>query len=130
MTRELDSLLDQYLSRLASGAAGPGDALPSDPTVASELEPLLRAAQVLMAIPKPVLPVETRARIESQVLSAAAANPHLRPATNPGFRIALPGLRLAYSDLAAVFLVAILTMAALIGASANALPGTFLYPLK
>ena len=140
MTRELDSFLDQSLSQMkpnsvgangvGSGGIGVEGALPSDPEVAGELEPLLRAAETLMAVPKPAIPPEAGARIESQLLSAAAANPGLRPAKKPGFRIALPGWRLAYGDVVAVVFVAILALAALLGASARALPGTFLYPFK
>ena len=130
MTRELDSLLDQSLSQMVPSGTGAEGALPSDPEVAGELEPLLRVAESLMAVPKPAIPPEAGARIESQLLSAAAANPRLRPTKEPGFRLALPGLRLAYSSLAAAVVVAILAMAVLFGAAADALPGALLYPFK
>jgi hypothetical protein len=130
MTPEIDSLLDQYIAHLDSGGSRAGDVLTSNPEIDGELEPLLHAAQALAEIPKPVVPPETVTRIESRLLSAVAENPGLRPTKKPRFRFALPGLRLAYSDLAAVVLVAILALAVLVGASASSLPGTVLYPLK
>jgi len=137
---ELDSVLDQSLSQITPGkarfgnagsaSAGVEGALPPEPAVAGELEPLLRAAESLMAVPKPVLSAKAGARIEAQLLSAAAANPRLRPTRKPSYRSALPRWRWAYSDLAAIAFVVVFAMAALVGTSADALPGTFLYPLK
>ena len=135
MKPELDSVLDQSLSQMVpsdAGAGSPGvvSALPTDPAVAGELEPILRAAEALMAVPKPVLPAEAGARIESQLLSAAAANPRLRPTKKPSFRIALPRWRWAYSELAAIVFIVVFATAALVGISADALPGNILYPVK
>ncbi|MFN2244526.1 MAG: hypothetical protein ACK2U2_19705, partial [Anaerolineae bacterium] len=130
MKPELDSILEQSLSQLASGKAGVEGALPSDPALAGELKPLLRTAETVMSAPKPVLPAEASARIESQLLEAAAANPRLRPTQKPSIRVTLPQWRRAYSALTAVVLALFLTMASLVGASADTLPGAALYPLK
>ncbi|MFN2242271.1 MAG: hypothetical protein ACK2U2_08290, partial [Anaerolineae bacterium] len=130
MKPERDSILEQSLSQLASGKAVGEGALPSDPALADELKPLLQAAETVMAAPKPALSAEASALIESQLLAAAAANPRLRPTQKPSIRFVLPQWRRAYSALTAVFLALVLTMASLVGASADTLPGTALYPLK
>ena len=72
--RELDEVLEQSLAQIAAGQAGMEACLAANPGMASELEPLLRAAQRLWTIPTPVLSPEAKARIEAQVLAGVAAS--------------------------------------------------------
>lgn len=130
MKWEFDSVLEQSLSQIAAGKARVESCLVAYPAMADELWPLLMTAEKLWAIPKPVLAPEAKARIEGLVLAAAGAHPRLRPANRPRWAIALPKWRWAFSALTAVFLVVFLMMSTLVTASADALPGSALYPVK
>jgi hypothetical protein len=130
MTLEFDSVLEQSLTQIAAGKARVESCLVAYPTMADELRPLLMTAEKLWAIPKPVLAPEAKARIEGLVLAAAGANPRLRLANGPRRLVALPRWRWAFSALTALFLVVFLMMSTLVTASADALPGSALYPVK
>jgi hypothetical protein len=83
-------------------------------------------------MPKPVLAPEARARIEGQVLAAVAGNPRLAPARRPRPRLSLPAWRVprwAFTALT-LLLALIVAMTTVVGASADALPGSALYPVK
>jgi hypothetical protein len=100
--------------------------------MADELEPLLRTAETLRTMPKPVLAPEAKARIEDQVLAAVAGNPRLVAAPRPRPRFALPRWRVPRWAINALTLVLalIVAMTAVVGASADALPDSALYPFK
>jgi hypothetical protein len=130
MNWELDDILEQSLSQIAAGRARVESCLLAYPTMAEELEPLLLAAEELRAIPKPVLAPEAKARIEGQVLAAAAADPRLRPSGRRWPVFALPRWRWALGALTALLVFSFLMMTTLVTASADALPDSALYPLK
>ena len=73
MPNDFDSILEQCLSQVVSGQARVENCLIVLPTMADELEQLLRAAQQLLESPKPVLSPEARARIECRVLGKSKA---------------------------------------------------------
>lgn len=127
---QLDEILDQSLSQIAAGKARVESCLVTYPAMADELEPLLLAAERLRAIPKPEMAPAARAQIEERVLVAAAANPLLRPAARRWPLIALPRWRWGLSALTAVVIFVFLMMTTLVTASADALPGSALYPIK
>ncbi len=103
----------------------------SYPAMADELEPLLRTAEKLRAVPRADLGPEARARMGERVLAAAAANTRLRPASRRRRALlVLPGWRWAFGALAAVFVFVFLLTTTLVTASADALPGSALYPVK
>jgi hypothetical protein len=130
MTLEFDSILDQSISQIAAGKARLESCLLAYPTMASELEPLLRVAEMLRAIPKPALSPAARARIEEQVLVAAGAHPRLFPPAKRAKPFILPSWRLALNTLTVAVIVVFLLMTTLVTASADALPGSMLYPVK
>jgi len=127
---ELDDILEQSLSQIAAGKARVESCLVSYPTMADQLEPLLLAAQELRSIPKPVLSPAAKARLEEQVLAAAAADPRLRPAGRRPLWGAMLRWRWAFNALTALVVVVALLMTTLVTASADALPGAPLYGFK
>ncbi len=135
MNWQLDSILEQSIAQMAEGKARVESCLLAYPAQAAELRPLLLAAEAVLAVPKPAMAPEARARIEAQLFEAAVANGLLRrerkPLKLPRLRlpIALPRWRLAYSVLAAIVVVALLMTTTMVGA-ANALPGSPFYPVK
>lgn len=122
--RGLDAALDRCLAAVEAGEA-PEDAAAREPAGTAELASLLATAgdlrRALSLEPDPARRSATRAR----VLAAAAASP-ARPV---GYR---PWARLgrALAPLAAAFLALALLLGASVEASAHALPGDTLYPLK
>jgi hypothetical protein len=130
MTLEFDSILDQSISQIAAGKARLESCLLAYPTMAGELEPLLRVAETLRGIPKPSLSPVARARIEEQVLVAAGAQPRLFPPVKRAKPLVLPSWRLALNALTVAVMVVLLLMTTLVTASADALPGSTLYPVK
>jgi hypothetical protein len=134
MNWEVDTILEQSISQIAEGKARVESCLLAYPAHADELRPLLVTADTMLAVPKPVLAPEAKARIEGQLLEAAVASGLARRERKPlprprlGSLIALPRWRLAYSALAALVIVAVL-MTTLVGA-ASALPGSPLYRVK
>lgn len=131
MEWQTDDVLEESISSIAAGRARVESCLLSYPAMADELEPLLRTAEKLRAVPRADLAPEARARIGEHVLAAAAANPRLRPA---GRRrralLVLPGWRWAFGALAAVFVFVVLLTTTLVTGSADAVPGSALYPVK
>ncbi|HSR32701.1 MAG TPA: DUF5667 domain-containing protein, partial [Anaerolineae bacterium] len=127
---ELDDILEQSLTRIAAGEASVEDCLDANPAVAVELEPLLRAAERIRAIPIPGLSLEARDRIEQRVLPAAAAKTRLRSSTRRWPRTILRRWPRACGAIAAILIVVFLMMTTLMSVSASALPGSALYPLK
>ena len=130
MTLAFDSILDQSITQITAGKARLESCLLAYPTMANELEPLLRAAETLRGIPKPALSPVARARIEEQVLVAAAANPRLCPPVKRAKPLVLPSWRLVMNTLTVAVVVVFLLMTTLVTASADALPGSALYPVK
>jgi hypothetical protein len=130
MNWDFDSILEQSITQIAAGKARVESCLLAYPTLAGELEPMLLAAQRLQEIPKPVLSPAAKARIEAQVLAAAAANPLLAPPVRRWMPVALPSWRWALNALVAAVMVFFLLMTALATVSADALPGSTLYPVK
>ena len=132
MKWELDSVLEQSLTQIAAGKARVESCLLTYPAMADELEPLLRTAETLRSMPKPVLAPDARARIEGQVLAAVAGNPRLAPARRPRPRLALPAWRVPRWAVTALtlLLALIVALTTTVGASADALPGSALYPVK
>jgi hypothetical protein len=130
MNWDFDSILDQSITQIAAGKARVESCLLAYPTLAEELEPMLLAVQKLEEIPKPVLSPAAKARIEAQVLAAAAANPLLTPPVKRWMPLALPSWRWALNALLAVVMIFFLLMTTLVTASADALPGSTLYPVK
>ena len=80
MNWDIETILDQSISQIASGKARRESCLLAYPAFADELDPLLLAASTLQAIPVSTLSPAARAQIEAQILDAAAANP-LKPLT-------------------------------------------------
>ena len=78
--REFDSILEDSLSRIASGRADVQDCLAEHPAVAVQLGPMLQAAESLRALPKLSLLPDAKEGIEARLLEAASANPRLVPA--------------------------------------------------
>lgn len=130
MNWDIGSILDQSISQIAAGKARRESCLLAYPTLADELDPLLLTASTLQTIPVSSLSPAARARIEAQILAAAAANPLLRPPARRWAPVALPTWRFALNALAAGVVVVMLLMATLVPASADALPGSVLYPVK
>jgi hypothetical protein len=132
MKWELESVLEQSLTQIAAGKARVESCLLAYPAMADELEPLLRSAETLRTLPKPVLAPEAKARIEDQLLVAAAGNPRLIPVARPRPRLVWPRWRVPRWALNALTLVLALlvAMTAVVGASADALPDSALYPVK
>jgi hypothetical protein len=134
MNWEVDTILEQSISQIAEGKARVESCLLAYPAHADELQPLLLTAETMLAAPKPVMSAEAKARIEGQLLEAAVASGLARREKKPlprprlGSLISLPKWRPAYSALAALVIV-VLLMTTLVG-SANALPGSPLYPVK
>ena len=127
---DVEDVLEQSLSQIAAGKARVESSLLAYPAVADELKPLLLAAEMLRAIPKPVPSPEAKARMEAQVLGVATTSRVRRPARQSRQRVAAPGWGWAFSTLAAVFVCVVLTMTTVVTASAQALPGSGLYPVK
>jgi hypothetical protein len=130
MNWDLDSILDQSITQIAAGKARVESCLLAYPTLAGELEPMLLAAKRLQEIPKPTLSPAAKARIEAQVLAAAAANPQLAPPARRWMPVALPSWRWALNALVATVMVVFLLMTTLVTVSADALPGSTFYPVK
>ena len=130
MTLAFDSILDQSITQITAGKARLESCLLAYPTMANELEPLLRAAETLRGIPKPALSPVARARIEEQVLVAAAANPRLCPPVRRAKPLVWPSWRLVMNTLTVAVVVVFLLMTTLVTASADALPASSLYPVK
>jgi hypothetical protein len=130
MNWDLDSILDQSITQIATGKARVESCLLAYPTLAGELEPMLLAAKRLQEIPKPTLSPAAKARIEEQVLAAAAANPQLAPPAKRWFPVALPSWRWALNALVAAVMFVFLLMTMLVTVSADALPGSTFYPVK
>lgn len=133
MNLELEAVLEQSIGQMAEGKARVDSCLLAYPAFADELKPLLLVTEKLLSVPRPALAPEAKARIEAQLLTAAAAaglvrreSKRRRPLRQA---IALPKWRLAYSALAAVAIVLLLMTTAFVG-SANALPGSPLYSVK
>jgi len=129
MNIEFDSILEQSLSQIAAGKARVESCLVSYPAVADQLEPLLRVAEVLRAIPQPTLSPEAQARIEARVLGAAKRNPRLRAASRKQRWRSLRPLRWALGGLT-VLLVTMIVSAGLVRLAADAMPGIPLYHVK
>jgi hypothetical protein len=131
MNWQTDDVLEESISSIAAGKARVESCLMSYPAMADELEPLLLAAEKLRAVPRADLAPEAKARIGERVLAAAIANPRLRPASRRRRALLiLPGWRWAFSALAALFVFVFLVTTTLVTASADALPGSTLYPVK
>ncbi len=131
MDWQTDDVLEQSISSIVDGKARVESCLLSYPAMADELEPLLRTAEKLRAVPRAELGPEAKARIEELVLAAAAANPRLRPAGRRRRALfVLPGWRGALTALAAVFVFLFAVTATLVTTSMDALPESRLYPVK
>lgn len=129
MNAEFDSILEQSLSQISAGKARVESCLVSYPAVADQLEPLLRVAEVLRAVPKPTLSPEAQARIEARVLGAAKRNPRLRVASVKRLGGRFLPLRWALGAFMVLLLLMIVS-AGLIRAAADSVPGTPLYHVK
>jgi hypothetical protein len=125
---DFDSILDQCLSQLLAGKARVEDCLVSYPDLATELEPLLSAAEQLRTFPKPVLRAKTKAKIESRLLRQVLPRPWFRPFAwrRPGLRLGWRGT--AVGPVAAILLLFLVTTVAY--AAGGSLPGSPLYPVK
>jgi hypothetical protein len=131
MDWRMDDVLEQSISSIADGKARVESCLLSYPAMADELEPLLRTAEKLEAVPRAELAPEAKARIEELVLAAAAANPRLGPTGRRRRALfVLPGWRGALAALAAVFVLVFVVTATLVTTSTDALPGAGRYRVK
>lgn len=132
MNWELDSILEQSITQIAEGKARVESCLLAYPAQAAELRPLLLLSEAMLTMPKPVMSPEAKARIEGQLFDAGVAmglvQRERKPLPRPRLRLALPRWHWAYGALAAMVVI-VLFMATLVG-SANALPGSPLYPVK
>jgi hypothetical protein len=135
MNWELDSILEQSITQIAEGKARVESCLLAYPAYADDLRPLLSVSEAMLAMPKPAISPQAKARIEGQLFEAGMAMGLVRkerkPLPRPRFllpRLTLPRWHWAYGALAAMVIV-VLFMATLVGA-ANALPGSPLYRVK
>jgi len=135
MNWELDSILEQSITQIAEGKARVESCLLAYPAHADDLRPLLLVSEAMLAMPKPAISPQAKARIEGQLFETGTAMGLVRkerkPLPRPGFvlpRLALPRWHWAYGALAAMVIV-VLFMGTLVGA-ANALPGSPLYRVK
>jgi hypothetical protein len=134
MADDFNSILEQCLDQISSGKATIWNCLARYPELASELEPLLLAAEQVWSVPKPALSSDARARIDVQVFSAARADQKDRSATrkspDAGFwRGWSPIWRWAAAGLA-LLLVLFLSLTIVVDAVAKTLPGSPLHPVK
>jgi hypothetical protein len=129
--RDLDAILEQCLAQIAAGKARVESCLLAYPAYADELEPLLRAAERMWALPTPELAPEAKARIEAQVLRVAPRGPLTRASRRAVARprFVMPKFGWALGAMAALLLLAVVSVS-LVQASASALPGMALYPVK
>lgn len=118
----LPDLIEECLTQLQHGA-GLEDILLRYPQQAAELRPLLEAA-VLVYLPLTPEPVSSAAQYRSRTQLLATARLMHPPARVPAF---------SFAKVAAIVTVVVLFFAtgfAVTSASAYALPGDFLYPVK
>ncbi|MFC2036544.1 hypothetical protein ACFLYD_01050 [Chloroflexota bacterium] len=128
MTKDFDSILEQCLSQISAGKATISSCLDRYPGQAGDLEPLLRAAKGMWAIPQPVLAPEARAGIEARLLDAVEARPRIYTTARRHSR-SLSNLRWAAIGFSAIF-VAVLLLAVLVDRVGETLPGSPLHPIK
>jgi hypothetical protein len=129
VTNDLATTLEQCLSQVGSARARVQSCLVSYPSLAPELEPLLRTAEVLRTGPKPELSPEARARIATLAFGTAYLQPRPQhrqrrwrwPAFNPAWGLAA---------LSALLIGTLLVGAGLAYAATDGLPGSALYPVK
>jgi hypothetical protein len=128
MNAQFDSILEQCLSQIMAGKARVESCLLSYPALADELEPLLRSAEWLRAIPKPDPSPETTARIEARVFQEVKIRRKWRlPTLKLG--TALPARRRAVIGVCALLALVLLATISL-GATSRTLPGSVAYPIK
>jgi hypothetical protein len=128
MTIDVESILEECLSQLATGEGTVQDCLAAHPQEAHELRPLLLAAEGMRAVRKPTLPPAAKVRIEAQVLGAFDAGAEARQDAGRRARIR-PTWRWLPVGLGAAAVFAILLLAVL-GLAQTALPGSPLYGVK
>ncbi len=130
MTDSFDHLLDQCLMDVLSGRATVDGCLARHPAQAAQLEPVLRAAARLHAVPPLAgLTPARRQALENRVMARLSPRKNYRPAQQPGTTgLSFWQRRLTWAA-ASVMAVVALT-ATTVGASAGSLPGDLLYPVK
>ncbi len=120
---DFNRILDECLDALLSGQMGLEDCLARYPDETDALRPALQVALLTHHLKKPVMADDAVDALETRLRGEMLAKRRQRP---PFFA--------PYRKLAAMIaLVVLLTMAAsggAVAASANSLPGDFLYPLK
>jgi hypothetical protein len=120
MNRHWPDELESCLPALFSGQ-DPASILADHPGSDAALQPALLAAQALLALQQSEVPAAARARSRARTL-AALQRPGERRVLSPAYRFA--------GVLIAVLLGLVVTGGALEAASAQALPGDTLYPVK
>jgi len=126
---DVDEILDDCLLEVTAGRLSIEDCLQRHPQVAAQLEPLLRTATKVWAIPRASgLNFEKRRAIEQQLLNRAV---QFRPAA-ASRQSAAPAhsLRLRLGLIAIVFCALLVSGLGFVTASASSLPGEMLYPVK
>jgi len=130
-----DPILDQCISAMREHNRSIEDCLAAYPARSSELEPLLRLAVRLQAAQTLQAPLATRADVLKKLQERAASR---KPSPRRGQTSVIPGLRwpawprVGLVPLLAALLLVVIVASGLgvVAASAQALPGDFLYPVK
>jgi hypothetical protein len=128
MNAEFDSILEQCLSQIMAGKARVESCLLSYPALADELEPLLRSAEWLRAVPKPELSPDTATQIQARVFQEVKVRRRWRLPTLKFGAVSPPRRRAVVVACALVALVLLATFS--LAATSRTLPGSVAYPLK
>lgn len=120
---DVAKLLDEAVARLQTGSSI-DECLAALPEPAAELRSLLETALLVQQLSAPAPPPGAKARVRAQVMAAAEARlGRARRASRPGWRRQPLGAAVAASG-------AVLLGGGVVAASASALPGEPLYPVK
>ena len=130
MPDNFSDLLDQCLADIAAGRATPESCAAAYPQYADQLLPLLRVSEMARTVPASSLRLEKRQAIHAQLLARAA---HLKQNGVSSATQRTQRSRRVFRWLpvaAAVMLICSLLSVGVVSASAGALPGEALYPIK
>lgn len=120
---DLATALDEAIARLQAGGSI-DECLAALPEPATELRSLLETALLVQQLSVPLPPPGARARVRARVMAAAEARlGRARRASRSAWRLQPLGAAMAASG-------AVLLGGGVVAASANALPGEPLYPVK
>lgn len=122
--QDFDRILEECLAALTSGESSLDECLARYPAQAEELRPLLQVALLTKRLKVPAMPASKVDALETRLRNQPAP---VRPIYRPNFLA--PYQKLA-AMIALVFVLTVGTGAGAVAASANSVPGDFLYPLK